>query len=68
MRTITVALTVLVGCVVTFQNLSASDAGVNQTPYIPPQCYTKTAGEGDTIHNSCYTCHTRSGFPNLSEI
>lgn len=39
----------------------------NPAPYIPPQCYTKTRDEDGTVHNPCFTCHTRSERPNFVE-
>ena len=39
---------------------------VNETAYIPSQCYTKTEATGTTkqVHNPCYVCHTRGTEPN----
>jgi Tol biopolymer transport system component len=37
---------------------------INETAYIPPQCYTKTEDTDKRVHNPCYTCHTRSSEPN----
>ena len=34
------------------------------TPYIPPQCYTKTRGEKGSTHNPCFVCHQGSRPPN----
>jgi hypothetical protein len=36
----------------------------NRFAYIPPQCYTKTRGEGARASNPCYACHVRSEPPN----
>jgi hypothetical protein len=37
----------------------------NRFAYIPPQCYTKTRGEGRApVSNPCYPCHVRSEPPN----
>jgi len=36
----------------------------NLTAYIVPQCYTKTVGENNQIHNPCYSCHTVGKEPN----
>src|SRR6187399_1005930 len=37
---------------------------LNQTAFVPPQCYTKTADEQGRAHNPCYTCHVESRPPN----
>ncbi|BCO10371.1 hypothetical protein GF1_27470 [Desulfolithobacter dissulfuricans] len=39
---------------------------VNETAYIPSQCYTKTKATGrqKQDYNPCYVCHTRSPEPN----
>ncbi|HSP78377.1 MAG TPA: hypothetical protein VLQ93_07605, partial [Myxococcaceae bacterium] len=37
------------------------------TPYIPPQCYTKTRGESGRVHNPCFVCHQASLRPNYLE-
>lgn len=34
------------------------------TPYIPPQCYTKTRDAAGRVHNPCYTCHVDTLAPN----
>jgi hypothetical protein len=40
----------------------------NRVAYIPPQCYTKTRGEGPaTASNPCYACHVRSQPPNYAD-
>jgi Tol biopolymer transport system component len=49
----------------------ASKTLANATAYIPPQCYTKTVDTGTidsdkTIHNTCYTCHTRGVRPEFT--
>jgi hypothetical protein len=36
----------------------------HRTPYIPPQCYTKTQGEQGRTHNPCFVCHQSSRPPN----
>ncbi|MDA3806575.1 MAG: hypothetical protein PF440_01565 [Thiomicrorhabdus sp.] len=36
----------------------------NDAAYIPAQCYTKTAGKDDKIHNPCFSCHTEGLAPN----
>ncbi|MDG6773889.1 hypothetical protein QCB45_06060 [Thiomicrorhabdus sp. ZW0627] len=33
--------------------------------YIPSQCYTKTRGQNDRIHNPCFSCHTNPKTPNF---
>jgi Tol biopolymer transport system component len=38
----------------------------NPAPYIPPQCYTKTIGPNKTVHNTCYTCHTKGFRPDYT--
>jgi hypothetical protein len=38
---------------------------VNQSAFIPPQCYTKTVDEAGGVHNPCYTCHVSSRAPNF---
>jgi hypothetical protein len=35
----------------------------NPTATIPPMCYTRTEGSW----NPCWTCHTRSSYPNLAD-
>jgi hypothetical protein len=43
---------------------SHDDVLSHATPYIPPQCYTKTReGQGRT-HNPCFVCHQGSRTPN----
>lgn len=37
----------------------------NRSPYLPPQCYTKTKDEAGNVHNPCYVCHTASKRPNF---
>lgn len=37
---------------------------LNQTAFVPPQCYTKTLDEQGRAHNPCYTCHVESRAPN----
>ncbi len=34
------------------------------TPYIPPQCYTKTKDADGRVHNPCFTCHVETAPPN----
>jgi len=34
------------------------------TPYIPPQCYTKTRDDDGRVHNPCFTCHLDATPPN----
>ncbi|WP_224245104.1 hypothetical protein [Hyalangium gracile] len=36
----------------------------HRTPYIPPQCYTKTKDEKGRTHNPCFVCHQGSIPPN----
>ncbi len=36
----------------------------NEAAYIPAQCYTKTMGKDDKIHNPCFSCHTQGIAPN----
>jgi len=38
---------------------------VNQSAFIPPQCYTKTTDDSGKVHNPCYTCHVTSRAPNF---
>ena len=40
-----------------------ADAIPTGTPYIPPQCYTKTQGV-QRVHNPCFTCHADAAPPN----
>jgi Tol biopolymer transport system component len=52
-------------------NMLTATALSNTAPYIPAQCYTKTADNSGAIHNSCYTCHTtglRPDFINDDEL
>jgi hypothetical protein len=42
----------------------SNDALSHRTPYIPPQCYTKTQGEQGRVHNPCFVCHQSSRPPN----
>jgi len=37
---------------------------LNQSAFVPPQCYTKTLDEHGKAHNPCYTCHVESRAPN----
>lgn len=37
---------------------------VNETAYIPPQCYTQTIDTQGKVHNPCYSCHVVSREPN----
>lgn len=55
--------------------MAASDAGVGEkafeaiplgTPYIPPQCYTKTKDDDGRVHNPCFTCHVDALPPNYT--
>lgn len=39
---------------------------INDTAYIPPQCYTRTEDKGGKLHNPCYVCHARSMQPNYT--
>lgn len=41
-----------------------SDALQNRTPYVPPQCYTKTRSDDGRVHNPCFVCHQDSIAPN----
>lgn len=43
------------------------DALSHPTPYIPPQCYTKTVSESGRVHNPCFACHQGSVTPNYLE-
>ncbi|WP_224361740.1 hypothetical protein [Hyalangium versicolor] len=36
----------------------------HRTPYIPPQCYTKTKDSLGRTHNPCFVCHQGSLIPN----
>ncbi|WP_394831231.1 hypothetical protein LVJ94_32440 [Pendulispora rubella] len=61
-----VALVALGGCresrrVHLVEHVEAAPSG---TPYIPPQCYTKTQDETGRVHNPCFTCHADSAPPN----
>ncbi|HYI00950.1 hypothetical protein [Hyalangium sp.] len=40
------------------------DALSHNTPYIPPQCYTKTREDTGRTHNPCFACHQGSRPPN----
>jgi hypothetical protein len=46
------------------QAASQDDVLSHATPYIPPQCYTKTRGEQGPTHNPCFVCHQGSRPPN----
>ena len=37
----------------------------NPAAYVPPQCYTQTRDADGTVHNPCFTCHTRAERPNF---
>ncbi len=37
---------------------------LNETAYIPSQCYTITEDKQKQVYNPCYVCHTRSVEPN----
>src|SRR5688572_625391 len=37
---------------------------LNQSAFVPPQCYTKTLDAAGQAHNPCYTCHVESRAPN----
>lgn len=39
---------------------------VNEAAYIPSMCWTKTEDAAGTIHNPCFSCHTRSVEPNYN--
>ncbi len=39
----------------------------HESAYIPPPCYTKTEDDDGTVHNPCYTCHTRGDAPNFTQ-
>ena len=41
-----------------------SNALLNPTAYVPPQCYTLTEDPDGTVVNSCYTCHHSGREPN----
>lgn len=34
------------------------------TPYIPPQCYTRTKDDDGNVHNPCFICHAKPRKPN----
>ncbi len=34
------------------------------TPYVPPQCYTRTQDADGRVHNPCFTCHADAAPPN----
>ena len=36
------------------------------TPYVPPQCYTKTQDADGRVHNPCFTCHADAAPPNYA--
>jgi hypothetical protein len=38
---------------------------LNQSAFVPPQCYTKTTDAEGRVHNPCYTCHVASRSPNF---
>ncbi|MCU0726039.1 MAG: hypothetical protein MUE73_09665, partial [Planctomycetes bacterium] len=40
------------------------NALVNQTAYVPPQCYTQTKDADGRVVNTCYTCHQAGREPN----
>jgi hypothetical protein len=44
--------------------VTPDDVLTHVTPYIPPQCYTKTQGEKGRTHNPCFVCHQGSRPPN----
>ena len=44
--------------------VSPDDVLTHVTPYIPPQCYTKTREEKGRTHNPCFVCHQGSRPPN----
>jgi len=46
------------------QAASHDDVLSHATPYIPPQCYTKTREESGRTHNPCFVCHQGSRPPN----
>jgi hypothetical protein len=37
----------------------------NETAYITSQCYTKTKDIDGSLHNPCYSCHTKAVEPNF---
>lgn len=43
------------------------DVVSHPTPYIPPQCYTKTRDENGRAHNPCFVCHQNSRPPNYTD-
>lgn len=36
----------------------------NRSAYVASQCYTKTKGTDNKIHNPCFSCHTQGEVPN----
>lgn len=40
---------------------------LNETAYIPPQCYTDTIDVNQDVHNPCFACHHPSKAPNFIE-
>jgi len=45
-------------------NLLTNHIQNNDAAYIPSQCYTRTKGTDNTIHNPCFSCHTAGQTPN----
>ncbi len=45
-------------------NLLTNHIQNNDAAYIPAQCYTRTQGDNDRIHNPCFSCHTVGETPN----
>jgi len=45
-------------------NLLTNHIQNNDAAYIPSQCYTKTVGIDNKVHNPCFSCHTQGVVPN----
>ncbi len=44
--------------------IAADALPVQLTPYIPPQCYTRSQDAHGRVHNPCFTCHVDALAPN----
>ena len=74
LQTLLIAILFVSGC--NDSDSSSSETGpasgltstvlTNQAAYIPAQCYTKTTDESETVHNTCYTCHTTGFRPDFT--
>ncbi|WP_394841905.1 hypothetical protein LZC95_33120 [Pendulispora brunnea] len=54
----------IAGCRESPRAQAVAETAPNGTPYVPPQCYTKTKDESGRVHNPCFTCHADSAPPN----